>query len=906
MPMKRDRRDADPTGEMLRRPGPTALLLTACLALAGCAPARPAALPQPPPLAQTTLVYDARGRLVTQVHGPEDRTAVPLARISRWLRTAVIDTEDARFYQHDGVDWRAVARAAAHDLRRGRVVEGGSTITQQYVKQRYTSSERTLGRKVREAVLAYALERERAKDEILAAYLNTVYFGEGAYGAEAAAQAYFSTSAARLTLPQAALLAGLLQSPATLDPFARPQVAAARRAEVLRRMARRGHLTPAGARRAARSPLGLRPRAGAARYPAAWFVRWVTDQLLDPADTRFAALGTTRQARTASLFAGGLRITTTVDLGLQAAAERAAGEALAGPDRGPYAALAAVEPGTGAVRAMVGGRDFFADQRFGRVNLATGAGGSGRQAGSAFKAFALVAAIERGVPPEAVFRAPDQVTLARRGHGRPYRVGNYEGRGFGTATLREATVMSINTVYAQLLLRLGGGDPDRGARVVVETAARMGIDRRRLGPYPSVVLGAGGVTPLELAGAYATLAAEGRRAVPFGISRITDSGGHVLYQARPDPERVLRAPVAAIAGDVLRGVVERGTGVRAAIGRPAAGKTGTSQGNADAWFAGYTPQLAAAVWVGFPQGRVPMTPPRTPRPVLGGTIPAAIWAGFMRRALAGRPAARLPAPGTRLVTAVVDVGRNCLPNRFTPAAEVGRVTYLEGTEPTAACARPAAPVRGVVPAVVGLPVATASAWLAAAGLRLVQRLVLRPGAAPGQVLRQLPAGGTARARGAAVELTVAVGGRGEGGLGVTLVPDVLGQPSETALRLLGRAGLDGLATRACDSDPEQAARPDLVWKAAPGPGAQVRTGQRVALWVNPAHCPPPPPPAPPPAPAPPSALAPPAPAPPPAPGPPAPAPAPAPPPPAPAPPAPAPAPRVSAPAPRASGGGAAG
>jgi len=828
-------------GEMLHRPWPTALLLAACLALAACVPARPAELPTPPPLAQTTRVYDARGRLVAELHGPEDRTAVPLARISRWLRMAVVDTEDARFYHHGGVDWRAVARAAAHDLRHRRVVEGGSTITQQYVKNLYGTGERSLRRKLQEASLAQALESRHAKDEILAAYLNTVYFGEGAYGAEAAAQTYFSTSAARLTLAQAALLAGLLRSPATLDPFAHPEAAAARRAEVLRRMERRGHLARAAAERVERSPLGLRPKPRAGRYPAAWFVRWITDQLLDPADTRFAALGATSRERAASLFAGGLRIATTVDLDVQAAGERAARAVLADPGRDPYAALAAVEPGTGAVRAMVGGRDFFADPGYGRVNLATGSGGTGRQAGSAFKTFALVAAIERGIPPEAVFRAPEQLTLARGGHHRPYAVRNYEGRGFGSATLREATALSINTVYAHLLLRLGDGDPDRGARAVVQTAARMGIDPSRLAPYPSVVLGAGDVTPLEMADAYATLAAEGRHATPFGVSRITDAAGRALYQARPEPDRVLKAAVATTVGDVLRGVVEHGTGVRAAIGRPAAGKTGTTQGNADAWFAGYTPELAAAVWVGFPQGRVPMTPPRTSAPVLGGTLPAAIWARFMRRALAGRPATALPVAATELVSVMVDVGDSCLPNRFTPAAEVGPVTYLEGTEPTARCARPAGPVRGVVPAVVGLPVATASPWLGTAGFRLVQRLVAEPGATPGRVLRQSPAGGTARVPGSAVELTVAVGADGEGGLGVTLVPGVLGQPSETALRLLGRAGLDGLATVACDSDPAAAAaRPDLVWKAAPGPGSQVTAGQRVALWVNPERCPAPP------------------------------------------------------------------
>ena len=208
-----------------RRPGPVALLLAACLALAGCVSARPVDLSGPPPVAQTTLVFDARGRLVTALHGAEDRTPVPLAKVSRWLRTAIVDTEDARFYEHEGVDWPAVVRAAAHDLRRGRVVEGGSTITQQYVKNVYTTHARTLRRKLQEATLAWELERQHAKGEILEAYLNTVYFGEGAYGVEVAARTYFSTSAARLTLPQAALLAGLVQSPAAHDPFTSPRAA---------------------------------------------------------------------------------------------------------------------------------------------------------------------------------------------------------------------------------------------------------------------------------------------------------------------------------------------------------------------------------------------------------------------------------------------------------------------------------------------------------------------------------------------------------------------------------------------------------------------------------------------------------------------------------------------------------
>jgi membrane peptidoglycan carboxypeptidase len=322
------------------------------------------------------------------------------------------------------------------------------------------------------------------------------------------------------------------------------------------------------------------------------------------------------------VFTGGLRIATTVDLAAQAAAERAVAAVVGRRGGGPSGALAAVEPGTGAVRAMVDGRS-WEDRRFGRVNLATGAGGGGRPAGSAFKTFALVTALERGIPPEALFDAPDRLVIGRGG--RPaWRVANYEGHGYGHATLRSATALSINTVYAELLVRLGGGDADRGAAAMAGTAARLGV-ASRLRAVPSAVLGTNEVTPLEMAVAYATLAAGGRRAAPFGVRRITGPDGRMLYQARPDPRQVLAPGVAAIAAEVLREVVDHGTGVHGRIGRPAAGKTGTTQDHADAWFVGFTPSLAAAVWVGYPQEQVPMVPPRTAGPPTASPGPTPGW-----------------------------------------------------------------------------------------------------------------------------------------------------------------------------------------------------------------------------------------------------------------------------------------
>jgi membrane peptidoglycan carboxypeptidase len=816
-------------------------LLGGCLVVAGCVSVRPLGLVPPDRVAQTSLLLDAGGRRLAALHGPEDRTAVPLGKVSRWMRLAVVDTEDARFWRHGGVDWLAVARAAARDLERRRVVEGGSTITQQYVKNTYVSGERTLRRKLAEAGHAWGIERGNDKRAILEAYLNTVYFGQGAYGVEAAAQSYFSTRAARLTLAQAALLAGVIRAPAAYDPFRHPRAARARRSVVLARMARQGHLPAAARKQAAAAPLGLRPdvAGGGQDAPKApWFAGWVLDQLLDPADHRYDALGTSRKARTDAVFTGGLQITTTVDLEAQAAAERAVAAATGRRDRDPYGALVAVEPGSGAVRAMVGGRDWAGDARFGRVNLATGAGGGGRPAGSAFKTFALVVALERGIPPEAVFQAPDRLVVGRPGGAPPWRVANYEGHGFGEATLRSATALSINTVYAGLLLRLGGGDADRGARAVVEAAARMGV-ASPLKPVPSAVLGTNEVTPLEMASAYATLAARGRRAAPFGVSRITGPGGRVLFQARPETGQAVRPGVAAIAADVLAGVVDHGTAVRGRIGRPAAAKTGTTQDYADAWFVGFTPSLAAAVWVGYPQGHVPMVPPRTPSRVSGGTWPATIWGGFMRAALAGRPAGRFPRPDTSVVKLALDLKRGCLPNRFTPAAQVASVVYLKASAPTRTCREPHGPVAGVVPAVVGVPVAQAARWLEAAGLSLAQRLVVDD-VAPGTVLAQSPAGGSARPAGAPVELTVAVDAGGAGGLGLTLVPEVLGEPEDAARRLLDQAGLGAEVVAGCDTDPlRAAAQPGRVWRSGPAPGTQSPTSSPVRLWVNPPNCPPP-------------------------------------------------------------------
>jgi penicillin-binding protein 1A len=448
-----------------------------------------------------------------------------------------------------------------------------------------------------------------------------------------------------------------------------------------------------------------------------------------------------------------------------------------------------------------------------------------------------VAALERGIPPEAVFAAPDRLVVARPGRGPAWRVANYEDHGFGEATLRSATALSIDTVYAGLLPRLGGGDADRGARAVLEAAARMGVTSP-LPAVPSAVLGTGEVTPLEMAGAYATLAAGGGGRRRSGCAGSPGRTAGCCTRPGPTPARRCGPgwPRSPATSSARWSTTAPACGAR--IGRPAAAKTGTTQDHADAWFVGSTPSLAAAVWVGYPQGQVPMVPPRTRERVSGGTWPAAIWSGLMRAALAGRPRDPFPRPDTSLVKVALDVERGCLPNRFTPASAVASVVYLRASAPTRTCREPGGPLPGVVPAVVGVPVARAAGWLEAAGLRVAQRLVVDD-AAPGTVLSQRPAGGAVRAVGAPVELAVAVDGHGAGGLGVTLVPEVLGQPEAAARLLLDQAGLGTDVLAGCDADPAQAAaEPGRVWRSGPAPGAQAPTGGRVRLWVNPQDCPP--------------------------------------------------------------------
>jgi membrane peptidoglycan carboxypeptidase len=580
-----------------------------------------------------SVVQAADGSVLAVLHGDQDRVVVALSAVPVRVRDAVLAAEDARYYQHGALDLRGIARAIAVDLTSGHLREGGSTIAQQYVKNVVTGDRRSLHRKLVEAVDAAALERTTSKDRILAAYLNQVYFGDGVYGIATAAQHYFSRPVGKLSLAQAAALAGTIASPERFRPTAGRE-ALARRNLVLDRMAAVGFASPARVAAAKRQPLAPRPHRQTVRYP--YFVDDVTRTLLGD-HALDAALGPAGSAaRPRAVYEGGLRIRTTLRPDDQGRAETAVRDQLAGV--GVDAALVSLDPATGAVVAMVGGHDFARS----RVNLATGQGGSGFPPGSSFKVFYLVAALEEGIPTSTSFDTASPVTVTAPACPTGYTVHNAEPALGGRMALPQATAESVNAYYAQLMVRVGTTNAIRVAR-------SMGITSP-LHDYCSLVLGTENVTPLELAGAYATLANGGVHCRPSIIAAITGPTGRVLFDGRPSCRQAVDPQVAATAVGILRGVVgPGGTGFRAAIGRPVAGKTGTTSNNVDAWFTGFTPQLATSVWVGDAHAQVPMGHLFAGGPVFGGTFPALIFHDYMAAALAGQPVADLPGgpPGPR-------------------------------------------------------------------------------------------------------------------------------------------------------------------------------------------------------------------------------------------------------------------
>jgi membrane peptidoglycan carboxypeptidase len=626
----------------------------------------PADLKAPPP-PERSRVLAADGSTIAEFF-TQDRVNVPLAKVAPVMQKAIIAIEDIRFFSHGAVDLQGTVRAALTNLGKGQTAQGGSTLTQQYVKNVLVAAgdknatKDSLARKVREARYAIALERRLSKTQILERYLNIVYFGEGAYGVESAAHRYFGVSASQLTLPQAALLAGLVQSPSDYDPLRNPAAAKQRRAEVLARMLTAGFISDADRKAASAAPVAASlhaPTFGCETSYAPFFCDWVHHLVL--ADPHFGAdVGEREQA----LMTGGLTVRTTLRPKVQRAAQKAVDRVVPAGNR-VATAVVVVQPGTGAVLGMAVDRRYGSHRGQTRVNLATG-GQSGFQAGSTFKLFTLAAAIDKGIPLSTTFHAPPHVTIPAgdmhdcAGDGlSEWKVSNAEDGEGGTFGMVRATWESVNTYFAQLERKVG-------VCAAWRLADKMGITELSTGKpaaqVPSFTLGADDTSPLQVAGAYAAVAARGVFCAPYGIASVTDAAGKSVTAHKDGCHRVMSTSTADTVTSVLRGVIDgpdhSRTGASASIGRPAAGKTGTTESFGAAWFSGFTPQMAASVWVGDPRGiahpLVDVTVNgRFYSHVYGADLPAAVWSSTMSGALHGVPAENFAGAGARVAADVM-------------------------------------------------------------------------------------------------------------------------------------------------------------------------------------------------------------------------------------------------------------
>lgn len=552
--------------------------------------------------AASSQIYDVHGNLITTVHATENRLPVKLSQVPKDLQNAFIATEDNRFYSHHGVDPIGIMRAIWVNIAHDGVAEGGSTITQQLARNAFLTQDRTLKRKIMEAMLAIRIEQYYTKQEILEMYLNQIYFGQGAYGVQAAAHVYFGKNVQDLDLAQSAMLAGLPQSPNYYSPLTNYKAGKARQAVVLGQMVKYDYIDQATADKAKDEDLGLREKSEAAHSDnnASYFIDYVISEIAEKYGDD-------------AVYKDGLKIYTTIDMKAQDAAVQAMHNLpnFYTDDKGltqPQGALIAINPHNGYIVAMVGGRG---DDSFNRAVLAE------RQPGSAFKPFVYLAAIQDGMTPGTVM---DDKKIEFNG----WSPKNYEGTYSGQMTLRYALQHSVNTIAVQLADAVG-------MRKVLNLASSLGITTLDDSKDNNLAAALGGLTngvkPIDMAVAYGTLANGGVKVKPVAITKIVDRNGQVVEENSTEEQRVVDPKYAYVITTMLESVMSGGTGGGASIGRPAAGKTGTTDESKDAWFVGYTPDLVAAVWMGDDYGI------ETLDGITGGTVPAVIWRDFMSQAL---------------------------------------------------------------------------------------------------------------------------------------------------------------------------------------------------------------------------------------------------------------------------------
>jgi membrane peptidoglycan carboxypeptidase len=724
-----------------------------------------------PKFPERSTIYASDGKTVlAQVYLDENREVVHLDQVSAVARAAVLAAEDEGFFEHGAMDVSSVLRAVFANVAAGDVVQGGSTITQQLVKNAVLDdADQTLERKWQELAVALRIEQKYTKDQIFELYLNDIYLGNGIYGIGTAARYYFHEPASKLTLAEGATLAGMIRAPEDYDPIAHPKMAAARRNFVLEQMVALGDADAATVAKITPKPVALPPDAGrVSKEKPPFFVTYITRQILADSSGEYGAFGKTAKQRERTLFQGGLKIVTTLDPQWQRAAQAAANQPWAvtpgnpGYRQRPDTAIVSVDNANGAIRTMLSGRNYQRDQ----LELATAT----RQTGSAFKPFTLVAAFEEGIPPGQVYSATSPF-CSPAWTSADHCVSNAEpGRG-GYESLTTATAYSTNVVFAQLALDVGPSN-------IADAAHDMGISSE-LSAVPSITLGTSDVSPLEMASAYQTLANRGRHCEPFAVSRVDDAEG-VLYRHKAQCRQVIEPDIAAQVTSMLQGVVSLpgATGTAASIGRPVAGKTGTTQEYSNAWFVGYTPQVSTAVWVGFPGNADPLDR-YFGTSVFGGSIAAPIWRTYLTQVMAGVPAEGFPAP---------------------PPQETGKVPDVQG--------------RGVAEAQRVLAEASFSS-------RIESVHSLRP---EGTVVDQDPGGGASAQLGTLVTLRVS-----SGRAPTAVIPKVAGKEAGAARAILEDMGF------VVQVEQEKVNHPSLdgvVLGTDPKAGTQVKEGSIVTMHVG--------------------------------------------------------------------------
>ncbi|MBM3699458.1 MAG: PBP1A family penicillin-binding protein [Actinobacteria bacterium] len=621
----------------------------------------------PSDIAETSKAYALDGTLIAEFHAGENREIIHFDKMSDYIKDAVLAVEDKRFYDHQGVDYKRIVGAFIADVRAGAIEQGASTITMQYIKNVYFTPEKTFRRKVNEAVIAIQLERNYTKDKILEMYLNTIYFGAGSYGVEKAAQTYFGINAKNLSLEQAAMLAAIIKGPSYYNPYSNLEKVLARRNLVLKLMHEQERISRQQYLEAISLPIVLNEKeiAGKEGLPdikSPYFVDYVKQQLYEKKFTDY------------DVFKGGLRIYTTLDLDLQKKAENSI-RTVFPSDPEPSYAIISTDPSNGYIYALVGGKDYSTS----KFNIATQ---GKRQPGSVFKVPVLMQSINMNFSPNDKYNPNGPLTIDMPS-GPDWIVQNYGNRNYETneMTVIDATISSVNVVYAQLMMKVG-------AENVEKLCNDMGIDE--VGNNPAIALGGleEGVSPLDVSKIFSTLSANGYYREPVAILKITDSSGNILYEYDPDKnennKQIMDAPAAYYTTRILERAILEGTGKGANIGRPAAGKTGTTSDFRDAWFAGYTPELATVVWMGHMESNKPMEPIEG-RSLTGGSYPADIWREFMAAALKDRPVSQFISPGGELVDVQVCLDSGLLPTPWCPADRLGFMIFVKGKEPVKYC-----------------------------------------------------------------------------------------------------------------------------------------------------------------------------------------------------------------------------